>query len=213
MSTLLIRLAAPLQSWGTGSRLSIRLTDLDPSFSGVLGLLAAAQGRPRGASLADLTALRMGVRVDREGTRIVDYHTVQQANDDMVLTGRHYLADARFLVGLEGDEGSLIAILSALRHPAWSLYLGRRACPPSPPVHLPDGGIRQDGLEDALRLEPWHPRWEGERPPERLRLVLLGDQGQPMDRMDVPVSHTGSRWTYTPRPLRQAWIPVPQGAI
>lgn len=210
MSTLLIRLAAPLQSWGTGSRFSVRLTELDPSFSGVLGLVAAAQGRPRSASLADLTKLRMGVRVDREGSRIVDYHTANLGGD-VALTWRHYLADAQFLVGLEGDEKSLTAILSALRRPIWPPYLGRRACPPSPPVHLPDGGIRKSSLEDALRHEPWHARWEGERPPERLRLVLPGTDGL-STRMDVPVSHTEGRWSYTQRPVREAWIPVPLGA-
>lgn len=212
MSTLLLRLAAPLQSWGTGSRLSVRLTELDPSFSGVLGLLAAAQGRPRGASVADLAELRMGVRVDREGTRIVDYHTAG-AVDDTVLTWRHYLADARFLVGLEGDEGSLVAILSALRRPAWPPYLGRRACPASLPVHLPDGGIRKDSLEHTLRLEPWRPRWEGERRPESLRLLLPGArEDMYVTRVDVPVSYDGSRWAYAQRYLREAWMPVPLGA-
>ena len=75
MSVLLLRLAGPMQSWGVQSRFSVRDTGLEPSKSGVVGLLCAAFGRPREAPLTDLTALRLGVRVDREGRMAKDYHT------------------------------------------------------------------------------------------------------------------------------------------
>ena len=42
MATLLIRLAAPMQSWGDESKYDIRQTWKEPSKSGVIGLLAAA---------------------------------------------------------------------------------------------------------------------------------------------------------------------------
>jgi len=42
MPTLLLRLAGPMQSWGLSSRFTIRDTSLEPSKSGVLGLLCAA---------------------------------------------------------------------------------------------------------------------------------------------------------------------------
>ena len=45
MSTLLLRLAAPLQAWGINSKFDIRKTEREPSKSGVVGLLAAALGR------------------------------------------------------------------------------------------------------------------------------------------------------------------------
>lgn len=73
--TLLLRLAGPMQSWGTQSAFNRRDTGLDPSKSGVIGLLAAALGRPREASVADLAALQMGVRVDHEGVVQTDFHT------------------------------------------------------------------------------------------------------------------------------------------
>lgn len=44
MSTLLMRLAGPLQSWGTTSRFDQRDTGKEPSKSGVIGLMAAALG-------------------------------------------------------------------------------------------------------------------------------------------------------------------------
>ena len=67
MHTLLLRLSGPLQSWGVQSRFSIRDTGLEPSKSGVVGLLCAALGRPRSAPVDDLAALQMGVRVDQQG--------------------------------------------------------------------------------------------------------------------------------------------------
>lgn len=83
MKTLLLRLAAPMQAWGTQSRFTWRETNLEPSKSGVIGLLCAALGKPRIEteddgfdSLEQLAALRMGVRVDQPGVLLRDYHTV-----------------------------------------------------------------------------------------------------------------------------------------
>ena len=42
MSTLLLRLAGPVQSWGIDSKFEVRRTENAPSKSGVTGLLAAA---------------------------------------------------------------------------------------------------------------------------------------------------------------------------
>lgn len=91
MGVLLLRLAAPMQSWGTSSRFGIRDTGAEPSKSGVIGLLCAALGKPREETneeasagngdanslprLATFARLRMGVRVLREGVPKVDYHT------------------------------------------------------------------------------------------------------------------------------------------
>ena len=67
ISVLLLRLAGPMQSWGTQSRFSHRDTGLEPSRSGVIGLLCAALGRPRDHSLDEFLPLKMAVRVDHEG--------------------------------------------------------------------------------------------------------------------------------------------------
>lgn len=77
-NTLFLRLAGPMQSWGTSSRFQIRLTDLYPSKSGVLGMLLCARGVRREDSpeaLKPLNQLLMGVRVDRRGKLDWDYHT------------------------------------------------------------------------------------------------------------------------------------------
>ena len=65
MSTLLLRLAGTLQSWGDDSKFEIRRTEKEPTKSGVIGLLAAALGRRRDESLDDLIQLKFGVRVDK----------------------------------------------------------------------------------------------------------------------------------------------------
>src|SRR5712692_7386423 len=140
MSTLLLRLAGPMQSWGTQSRFSIRDTGLEPSKSGVIGLLCAALGKPRAETLNDgwppleeLAGLRMGVRVQQPGIPQTDYHTAggTHRNGDKygvikadgksvgtVVSHRHYLADADFLVGLEGGDDDLLHRLDkALANP------------------------------------------------------------------------------------------------
>ena len=53
MATLLLRLAAPLQSWGSDSKFETRKTDREPTKSGVVGLLAAALGLLWAVSAAD----------------------------------------------------------------------------------------------------------------------------------------------------------------
>ena len=68
MATLLLRLAAPLQSWGMDSKFETRKTNREPTKSGVIGLLAAALGlrRDDAAGLARLNGLHFAVRADRE---------------------------------------------------------------------------------------------------------------------------------------------------
>lgn len=67
-AVLLARLAAPLQSWGIGSRFDRRDTQLHPTKSGYIGMIAAALGLDRTDDISHLTQLRFGVREDRPGT-------------------------------------------------------------------------------------------------------------------------------------------------
>ena len=127
MGTLLLRFAGPMQSWGVDSNYGVRQTERQPSKSGIVGLLAAAQGRLRGESVEDLSALRMGVRVDQEGTLQSDFQMVRGIKDSYV-TRRYYLSDAVFVVGIESDNEEMLRnIANAVQHPKFPLYLGRRA--------------------------------------------------------------------------------------
>lgn len=78
MSTVLLRLAGPVQSWGNRARgpsKAHRHTHTRPTKSGVIGLVANALGRDRADDIADLAALRFGVRTDLPGHLESDYHT------------------------------------------------------------------------------------------------------------------------------------------
>jgi CRISPR system Cascade subunit CasD len=188
---LLLHLAAPLQSWGVDAKFDRRGTERAPTKSGVVGLVAAALGRRRDESLEDLQTLRFGVRVDQEGALLRDYHTAKAKNEkDPYVTNRYYLADAVFLAGLEGDEALLRLIHSALRYPAFPLFLGRRSCPPDGQVSL---GIRAGkALSEALQEEPWLVSdWarKKESPEVRLRIVTdAGVNGKVYFQRDAPVS-------------------------
>ena len=103
MSTLLLRLAGPMQSWGTDSKFDVRRTGREPSKSGVIGLVAAALGiaRQDRQALQTLNGLRFGVRVDREGALLRDFHTARPEKGTPYVTYRYYLSDAEFVAGLE----------------------------------------------------------------------------------------------------------------
>lgn len=91
MSTLLLRLAAPLQSWGDDSNFNNRRTYSVPTKSGVLGMIAAALGRKRDDSIDDLKMLEMGVRVDQAGSVLTDFQMVHGKNNQILLNGITYL--------------------------------------------------------------------------------------------------------------------------
>jgi len=205
-----------MQSWGVQSRFTVRDTGLEPSKSGVVGLLCAALGCRRDEPVADLAALTMGVRVDQEGVMARDYHTAgkggilkasgQVERKNLVVSNRYYLSDARFLVGLEGDDLDLLTRLhGALRDPVWPLYLGRKAFVPGEPVWLPEGLRPGETLLDALRTCPWL-GCEPKKRPDQVRLVLE-DPGGPEVRPDQPLSFAERR--FAPRRVRTEFIPAP----
>ena len=155
MATLLLRLAAPLQAWGSDSKFNIRNTEREPTKSGVIGMIAAAMGIQRNSPpelLEPLVALRFGVRADREGKLLKDFHMVHEYKngkmDDSHVTTRYYLSDAVFLAALECDDKEYLEeIVRALKSPVYPLFLGRRSCPVTLPLII---GISDEGLVEAL---------------------------------------------------------------
>jgi len=208
MPTLLLRLAGPMQSWGTRSRFDERDTDQIPSKSGVIGLLCAAMGVNREDSkrVLELAKLRMGVRVDQPGVLRYDYQTAQKVisadqtkKHDTAVTMRYYLADAVFLVGLEGENRDLLERAHrALKNPVWPLFLGRKSYLPSPGVYLQDG-LRKESLEEALRyrfLGHGGPKDEGGEEPEVIPLPVFLENRTSSEgslRMDQPLSSFAER--------------------
>ena len=214
MATLLLRLQGPMQSWGTTSRFDERDTQLEPSKSGVLGLLCAALGRDRSEPVQDLAALRMGVRVDREGVPMRDYQTatgvmIASGKPDLtrtVVSPRFYLSDAVFLVGLEGEDHPLLErILAALRAPVWPLALGRKSFVPGMPVMLPNG-LLDLPLEVALRH--WSPLLHQEPlPTDQEVRYLIEDATEGSVRLDQPVAPFSER-SFGPRFVKTLFAPL-----
>jgi CRISPR system Cascade subunit CasD len=192
----------------------MRDTGLDPSKSGVLGLLCAALGidREDDDGLQPLIFLRMGVRADREGLLQVDYHTakdIRMANGktkDTELSNRYYLANAVFLVGLESEDLALLErIQAALNKPVWALFLGRKAFVPSEPILLEDGLCRDERLERALENYPCLCVSEK----EKLRVVLEDKDGA-IVRTDQPLSFSRERRKFAPRRVTVTFVPTPE---
>jgi len=164
---LILRLDGPMQAWGTHTFEDFRPSNLYPTRSGLLGLLAACLGIERSdhvgqAALA--ASVEFSVRVDtgverldrklpmkKPGVKLPDFHTVMDArkvdgkvNKFPVVSRREYLFDAAFTVavGVKSDAPvALEVIADALRRPLYTPTLGRRACPTTRPL--------LDGMRDA----------------------------------------------------------------
>ncbi|MFJ9845817.1 type I-E CRISPR-associated protein Cas5/CasD [Kitasatospora sp. NPDC101155] len=234
---LLLRLAAPLQSWGEISEFNERDTAPFPTRSGVIGLLAAALGRKRGDDISDLTALSLTVRADRPGTILRDLHTVggglpasrtvttaegkkRSGATATLLSHRYYLTDAAFTAVITAESGLLDEWAQALQNPYWPPYLGRRSCPPEGPLLL---GLVDDPLHHLVNLPI------ARRTPTddtTVDLVFHGDQ--PLDRLgehpqpgessghtpagevtDDPLTFHPRRRAYRSRPRYQRTLTLP----
>ncbi|GAA2768526.1 type I-E CRISPR-associated protein Cas5/CasD [Streptomyces paradoxus] len=231
-AVLVLRLAAPLQSWGGPSRYNRRETRPQPTKSGVLGLLSAAEGRDREAPLTDLLGLQLGVRVDQPGTLLRDYHTYSdyrglplpsaKANAKgqqtrtappkyTGVTQRFYLQDAVFVAALRGPTALLQGLEEAVRNPVFPLSLGRRSCPPTGPVSI---GLRPDTpLDEALEEVPWqagsHRRRQTRSATVSLEATIEDPAGDQL-AVDVPDTYdlkTGTR--FGRRAVRHRWVTVP----
>lgn len=239
--TLLLRLGGPLQSWGDRSVFNRRDTRPEPTKSGVLGLLAAAAGRPREEPLGELLDLRMGVRVDQPGTLLRDYHTVSDYRGRPLpqagvsakglqkptspakfthVTQRFYLQDALFLAALQGPASFVHALADAVKHPAFPLALGRRSCAPTQPLFL---AIREASLEEALRAEPWQATERAKElylsnrrsgRPATIDLPATLDDPDGEDSLnDVPQSFAPRDRRFVSRRIRHTWVTLPTGFL
>lgn len=220
MATLLLQLVGPMQAWGTSSRFDERDTGKEPSKSGVIGLVAAALGidRDNWSDLEPLCALRMGVRHDRPGLPRRDFQTAQNivradgsGLQETALTQRHYLADAAFLVGLEGqDRGLLERMHAALADPVWPLCLGRRSYLPSESVWMPDAVLDTE-LRSALLQWPRIARRPGTQVEPTVVMSIESSTREGLMKMDQPLSSFGQR-RFGPRYVLSEVCHVPDTA-
>jgi CRISPR system Cascade subunit CasD len=196
----------------------MRDTSLEPTKSGVIGLLCAALGWTRDHDLSKLTQLTMGVRVDRSGLMMMDYQTAMKIitsdrkNTRPGVSRRYFLADACFLVGLSGTDSDLNwlhELHNRLANPVWPLYLGRKSYVPTLPVWLRDGMREDQPLLEALQSFGWLDRITPDRRrPEHLRFVVESDTGF-MQLPDWPQTFDVKKRFYLPRQVEIKYLPVP----
>jgi len=200
-----------MQSWGSSSRFFWRETNNEPTKSAVIGMLAAALGRPRTDDISDLLDIRFGVRIDQPGKRIRDFHTTKTDDGKQAfVSNRRYLSDAVFLVGVQDDLGRLREYKHALLHPRFPLFLGRRSCPPVQPLVL---GIREDSdLLEALQNEPWvaspfHQRRLRNQSVVSLEIVMDTDFGDGLSytQQDLPLTFNQENRRYASRSV-VSWL-------
>ncbi|GAA3945141.1 type I-E CRISPR-associated protein Cas5/CasD [Pseudoclavibacter caeni] len=225
--SLVLYLAAPMQSWGVGSRFRSRETEPMPTKSGIVGLLANALGRGRRDPVDDLATLELAVRQEQPGTLLQDYQTARDLDGGgkTRLSTRHYLVDARFLVAIGGEQHALESLAEALRRPARPLYLGRRSCPAN--WDLLDEH-EHDGVAGGHAVRPGDPRtvleqaaWRAasrvrQTLPKTVRLPLLVDarRGETGDILhDAPLSFDPQHRDYRDRAVTRLAVTMdnPEG--
>lgn len=226
MATLLMRLAGPLQSWGSDSRFTRRKTGHEPTKSGVIGLVAAALGLSREDDLSTFEGVLFGVRIDQPGEFLTDFQTAARRKWDkekkswvrdkvMPLSQRSYLSDAVFVAALEAPEERIQAFSEALSSPRYPLYLGRRSCPPSSQILI--SCEKSLGLMEALSSVPWQAtkphkrRYAGRE--VRLEVVrdALEDDGPDVPTYsvrDVPLSYSQQQREYGWREVVKDFVVV-----
>lgn len=219
MGTLIMRFAGPLQGYGTHCAMeAVRDTASEPTKAAAIGVICAAIGKDRDSdgadglpTLASLSSLKMGVRVDAEGALIGDFQVAGAKRRVPIADGgfrsvfkppcfiKMYLSGASFLVGMEGPDDLLAAASEALKSPRWAPCLGRRGCVPTTRIRLPDGGLRTMALVDALRSE-------SPRPAGSLRFVVevLPGEGTRVVA-DVPLDFSSKNRRFGAREVKD-WV-------
>ena len=207
MATLLLRLAAPLQAWGSDSKFNIRNTEREPTKSGVIGMIAAAMGIQRNDPpelLEPLAKLKFGIRVDREGKLLKDFHMVHEKKASH-LTERYYLSDAVFLAALSSDDTELLNIIAAaLKKPVYPLFLGRRSCPPTLPIVI---GLRDGELIDTLKEEPDIADMTVPAGAKASKRLIFDADSDGRIVQDVPVSFSQLHRQYGYRMMKEEMLP------
>lgn len=248
MDYLVFRLYGPMASWGEIAVGESRHTASYPSKSAIIGLLGAALGIKREDDEKQ-QQLQQGyafaVEVMTPGHLLHDYHTTQVPDsagkfcyrtrrDELVLgkkrlgavlSSREYRSDALALIALRALDNAphaLVEIKQYLQQPRYHLYLGRKSCPLSAPLHpqiisdqnnylgafksyghkpmLPTFKEENSGL--AERDSYWlgkpknrHYYWEGK--PDDFSDTQDLSRRQTRIRHDQPLSR--KRWQFSPR--------------
>ena len=212
MRAVILRLDAPLMSFGSVIVDQNGYTDLFPGTAMLTGLLANALGWHHGdverlQSLQD--RLAFAARWDVAPERLIDYHTVDLGQSKMSEPGwttrgtaehrgggasarlgthqryRHYWVDGILTVALTVSDDwppTLQELGAGLRQPARPLFLGRKTCLPARP--LLDALTPVAEGEDLLDILRRVPVWNrnGEPSADTAGRLACWPAGQPVGR-------------------------------
>lgn len=153
-------LAGPMQSWGTNSDFEIRNTDLYPSKSAIIGMIAGSFGykRDEDDKINRLNDIDFAVRIDQIGGLLRDYHTAKshKANGDFLrtyVTNRYYIEDGVFVVAIGSEDDDLMDSISlAVKNPYFQPFMGRRSLPINADFYL---GLVKGDVISALKNCSW----------------------------------------------------------
>lgn len=190
---LILKLKGPLQAWGRESFEGLRPSELFPGRSALLGLLGACLGIDRidrEGLQALASSVSFAVRVDQQGQKMTDYHTVKNAREDYrglkshdtIQTWREYWQDAFYTVAVWNNDEALInldEIEQALKRPLYTPVLGRRSCPLARPLF--DARVSADSALSALGVR-------GEISGTVYSEEYL-ETAMPLKKRDVPIIH------------------------
>ncbi|ACG72018.1 CRISPR-associated protein Cas5 family [Anaeromyxobacter sp. K] len=215
LDALILRFDAPLLAFGGVAVDNHGEVGDFPGLSMVAGLIANALGydhRDCDRLEALQRRLRIAVRRDRSGQRLVDFQTVAlgqpflergwttrgavEGRDGAFSDGTHiryraYWADAVYTLAVTLDPPAespgLDAVERALREPERPLFLGRKACLPSVPILA--GRLQIPSLLAALASfeRVSKDRWEGGEPAPLAAWIPGSEAADPLVR-ELPVT-------------------------
>ncbi|GAD89979.1 putative CRISPR-associated protein [Vibrio halioticoli NBRC 102217] len=133
-----------------------------PTRSGIIGLLGAAMGIKRSDhhKLYQLSQeVLIAVQVNNAGTKITDYHTVQNFRSPQGKiqkgtkpTYRDYWCDSEHTFAITGEKSLIVQLSQSVRFPTFTLFQGRKSCPLTRPLY--EGiCIQNNPVEALLALE------------------------------------------------------------
>ena len=218
MKYLVLKFAGPLQSWGSNSKYtSQRRTDLFPTKSGVVGLLAASLGIERsnvdGLQKSGLLDLNIAVREDLKGKLLSDYQIIEVDNGNKKISNKSYIADAIYLVAVYGNDNLIELLLHSVKNPKFTLFLGRKACVPE--FDVAQVVVEYESVEQLLKTYPILTDKNRFNKIQRNQLELTlnivkpatGTSGGSMV-MDEPVSFASAKRIHHPRMVEYTTVTI-----
>jgi CRISPR system Cascade subunit CasD len=222
MTTILLKLAGPLQSYGIDSHFETRQTQRYPSKSAVIGIIAASLGlrRDQDDCIQKLNQLSFAIRIDQPGEMLRDYHIAKSTKrKDPYVTNRYYLQDAVFVVAISGDKLLMQRISEALKSPYFQPFMGRRSLPLVNDFFC--GEFEGSPITELQKLEWQSAEWYQKKNSKISKLDIyadadlfdaanadLPDTAESLMARDRVISFSQLKRQHGFRPLRHAYIPV-----